>query len=68
MIVELTAPASSGWQDEHEAAYGPFPTAGDAQVHELRRMAKANHGAASVTVLPLRPMPSAPNTAGVRHE
>ena len=58
VIIELTAPRSSGWQDEHEAAYGPFPNASHASVRKLRRMAEANHGAADVTVLELRPMPS----------
>lgn len=58
VIIELTAPGSSGWQNKREAVYGPFPTADDARVRKLRRMAEANHGAASVTVLPLRPMPT----------
>lgn len=55
VIVELTSRAP--WQSELEAAYGPFPTANSSEVSELRRMAKANHGACGVTVLPLRPMP-----------
>jgi hypothetical protein len=57
VIVELTAPNSCGWQQEAEAAYGPFPGPHDAAVHEIRRMAHANHGVASVTVLPLYPRP-----------
>lgn len=57
VIVELTAPGSSGWQAEHVAAYGPFPGAGDSRVHRLRKMAEAVHGVASVTVLPLRTAP-----------
>lgn len=60
VIVALTAPASSSWQAEREAAYGPFETAHDPQVRRLREMAEANHGACEVTVMPLSPMPREP--------
>lgn len=55
VIIQLTSPAP--WQPDSEAAYGPFPSGADSAVQRLTRMAHANHGAASVTVLPLKPMP-----------
>lgn len=56
-IVEMTAPKSSGWQADHDAAYGPFEHADGPEIRRLRRMAAKVHGVAAVTVMRLQPMP-----------